>query len=155
MISPELLRKFPFFGPFTEDQLNSFAMMAEEKSCRKDCILFEEGDPADYLLLLLEGNVDLCFRSEEEYHPQKTKTLFVGNINPGEIFAISSIVEPYILNARGKATRESKYIQIDAKKLRNLLDADPVIGYVFCKQIAKVMKDRLASTRVQLAAAWA
>lgn len=155
MISPELLKKFPFFGPFNESQLNSFAMMAEKKHCEKDCILFEEGEPANFLLLLLSGNIDLCFTSEEKYHPKKTITLFVGNINPGEIFAISSIVEPYILNAKGKATQESTYIQIDAKQLRKFLDANPETGYIFCKQIAKAMKDRLASTRVQLAAAWA
>ena len=155
MISPELLRKFPFFGPFSEDQLNAFAMMAEEKMCKKDTILFNEGDPADFLYLLIEGNIDLCFKSEEKYHPKETKTLFVGVINPGEIFAISSIIEPYILNATGRATRDCNYVQINAEQLRKYLDEHPDAGYLFCKQIAKVMKNRLASTRVQLAAAWA
>jgi CRP-like cAMP-binding protein len=155
MISPELLRKFPFFAPFTEEQLKEIALISEECSALDGAKIFEERQTAEKLCLLLEGGIDLIFTSEEQYHPKSKKEFLVGEINPGEIFGISSLGYPYVLNATARVSRSAKYIEINAPALRNLLDGDPSMGYVAMQQITKVLIERLAYTRVQLAAAWA
>jgi CRP-like cAMP-binding protein len=155
MISPELLRRFPFFAPFTEEQLKEFALISEECSSLDGDLIFVERHTAEKLCLLLEGGIDLIYTSEEAYHPKTKKEFLVGEINPGDIFGISSLAYPYILNATARVSRSAKYIEIDAAALRKLLDDDPSMGYFAMQQVTKVLIERLAYTRVQLAAAWA
>ena len=153
MISPELLRRYPYFARLSDVQLRAIAMLADEMDAAQDSILLEERAPADWLFLLIEGSIDLSYKSEEPYHPKTTKIFPVGEINPGEIFGISSLVEPHQYNATATASKDSKIIRIDAKALRTLADLDCSLGYVLIQQVAMAIMDRLASTRVQLAAA--
>ena len=155
MISPELLRRYPFFGPFNDEQLKDIAKIADEATAEAGEELFEECAPADALYLLLEGSVELSYKSEEEFHPKTSKEFSVGDINPGEVFAISSLISPYVLNATARATRPSKYVKIDSKALREMCEENPRMGYVAMHQVTKTIMERLAYTRVQLAAAWA
>jgi len=155
MISPELLRRYPFFGPFNDDQLKAIAKISDEESVDSGEELFEECAPADSLYLLLEGSVELFYKSEEEFHPKTSREFSVGDINPGEVFAISSVISPYVINATGRTTRPSKYVKIDAKALRQMFEENPAMGYLAMHQVTKSLMERLASTRVQLAAAWA
>lgn len=155
MISPELLRRFPFFAPFNETQLQAIAMIAEVTSAEAGVVLFEECQPAAHLYLLLEGGVELFYQSKEEYYLRTHKEFMVGDINPGEVFSISAMLEPYILNAGARLTQPSRYITIDAGALRTMFTTDYPLAYHMMVQISKVLMERLVYTRVQLAAAWA
>ena len=155
MISPELLKRYAFFAHFSEKQLLSIAELSEEISIRKGELLFEECQPANSLFLLLEGGIDLSYKSEEEFYPKTRKDFDVGQINPGEVFALSSLIEPYALNATAHASKPSKLIKIDAIVMRKLFDSDPNMGYIAMRQLTKAIMERLADTRVQLAAACA
>ena len=155
MISPELLRRYPFFGPFSDDQLKEIAMIADEVTAEKEEELFEECEPAKNLYLLLEGSVELYYKSEEEYHPKESKEFAVGEINPGEVFAFSAVINPYVLNATARCSRPSRLVKIDAVALREMFEENPKMGYIAMHQVTKALMERLAYTRVQLAAAWA
>ncbi|MBN1148759.1 MAG: Crp/Fnr family transcriptional regulator [Anaerolineales bacterium] len=155
MISPELLRRHPFFGPFDGNQLSEIAMIANEIEVGASQEIFEECGPADTLYLLLEGGVSLYYKSEEEFHPKASKEFSVGEINPGEMFAVSSLIEPYVLNATARTSKPCKLVKIDAVAMRQLFDKDNRMGYIAMQQITQVLMERLAYTRVQLAAAWA
>ena len=155
MISPELLRRNPFFGQLTEPDLYAIAMIADEITADTGVTLFDERQTADALYLLLDGSIDLYYKSEEEYHPKARKEFLVGEINPGEIFSISSMLEPYILNASARTAKPSKFVKIDAAALRKLSEENHKMGCVIMRSIAKALMERLAYTRVQLAAAWA
>jgi CRP-like cAMP-binding protein len=155
MISPELLRRYPFFGPLNEKQRKAIAMVADEIQMKEKQVVFEECQAADALYLLIEGDIDLTYKSEEKFHPKKTKVFSVGEINPQEVFAISALIEPYEYNATATVTKDGRAIKIDAKALRELIEQDVQLGYILMHQIAKTAMERLAYTRVQLAAAWA
>jgi CRP-like cAMP-binding protein len=155
MVSPELLRRFRFFSPFNEAQLREIAMIAEEIEAASGVQIFDEHQSADALYLLLEGGIELTFKSEEEYHPKTRKIFPVGDINPGEIFGVSALIEPHKYNTAAAATADSRFVKIDAVALRSLVSADNQLGYELMHQVAKVVAERLAYTRVQLAAAWA
>ncbi len=153
MISPELLRRYPYFAKLTEAQLRALAMIAEKASYDAGSNLLEERQPADWLFLLIEGSIDLTYKSEETYHPKASKLFQVGEVNPGEILGISSLVEPYQYNATATASQLCQIIRFDAKALRTLADLDCSLGYTLMQQIAKAIMERLTYTRIQLAAA--
>jgi CRP/FNR family cyclic AMP-dependent transcriptional regulator len=149
MISPEVLRRYPFFCCLNEDQQKAVAMVTEELRVDAGKELFLEGHPVESLYLLMEGSVDLLYSASGDPKDQ----LLVGEINPGEPFAISAMIEPYTFTATARVAAPSHVLRIDAKALRALCEVDCRMGYLLMKQIATMALERLHFARVQLAAA--
>ncbi len=148
MVSPEVLRRYPFFCCLNEEQQKAIAMVTEELSVAAGKELFLEGHPVEALYLLIEGSVDLFYAAGDS-HDQ----LLVGEINPGEPFAISALIEPYTFTATARVAAPSRVLRVDAKALRALCEVDCRMGYLLMKQVAAMAVERLHFARVQLAAA--
>lgn len=155
MISPELLRRYPFFGLLEDAHLKELAMISDQVFFETGTVLFEEGQRADRFYFLIEGSVDLYYAASKWNLPEYQKGVPVGEINPGEPVAISALIEPYLLTASAYVGSPSQVITIDAVALRGLMEADCALKYGLTKQAARVVIDRLFATRTQLAAAWA
>ena len=153
MISPELLRRFPFFNFMDEAQLKAVAMIAEELTYEKDEVIVEAGKPADHFFFLIEGDVAYYSVAASEHDPYYKKEFFIADINPGEIFGISALIEPYIYTATLKADKVSRVIEIKAPSLRALCEVDMRLSCGLNKAVAKAAMERLQFTRVQLVAA--
>ncbi len=155
MISPELLRRYPFFGFLNDLQLKAIAMIAEEQAIGQGTVVVREGDRADALYFLMNGGMDLFYTISEEFKPETAKEYFIEEINPGEIFGISALIEPHVLTASARASADSHLIRIQGDALLALFIEDCELGYNFMHQIAKTAMERLHAARLQLAAAWA
>lgn len=154
MLSPEKLRYYPFFGLLNSHQLDEVAMIATEETFDRDEVIFQEGQPADALYFLLEGSVDLYFTVAGTKPSNMNKGIPVGEINPGETFAISALIEPNIITSTARASSPSRVVKIDAAALKALFEKDRRMAYLFTHQAAKAALERLHASRVQLAAAW-
>lgn len=153
MISPETLRRYPFFGTLDFEQIKEIAMISDTVTFTKGEQIFEECGVADSFYLILEGLVDLYYRSDSE-GGQPPKVLDAGEVSPGEFLGFSALIAPYTLNATAKASQNTRAIQIDAAALRQLCEKDSLLGYRVMTQLAKEAVERLMAARVQLAAAW-
>ena len=153
MISPELLRRYELFGSLSDEQLQSLASIAKEESWEAGEVIFEIDAPADSLYLLVDGSIDLFYRSEDELNPELRKEFPVGEINPGEPFAISALFEPYVLTASAVASRPSNGIRLDGQRLIQLCSYDLELGMILQRELIKAIFERLSFARVQLAAA--
>jgi CRP-like cAMP-binding protein len=155
MISPELLRRYPFFGFLGDSHLKAIAMIAEEESYQAGTDILSSGDPANAFYLLMKGSVDLFYVVHEELRPDQKKEYLMGEINPEEPFGISALIEPYQYTATARASVSITVIKIDGQALRELIDNDEKLGCGFLRQITKATMERLEYTRTLLAAAWA
>jgi CRP-like cAMP-binding protein len=81
------------------------------------------------------------------------KNFGVGEINPGEPFAISALFEPYELKASAIASRPSKGIQMDAQQLIQLGSYDLELGMILQRELIKAIFERLTYARNQLVVA--
>ncbi len=153
MISPELLRRYPFFAFMNSEQLRDVAMISDEVSYRPGDLLFKSNEKADACFLLMTGAVDLRFVITDEHEPDLRKEFVVGTINPGDFLGISSIIAPYEYTATAIAINDSKLLKIDAVRLRELCKNDDNLNCGLQGMVAKATMERLHATRVQLAAA--
>ncbi len=150
MISIELLRRYPFFALLTEDQLKAIAMIAEEKTYPKEILLVKENAPADKLILLLDGDVDLIYSGGGE---GAISNALVGSIAPGEMLGVSSLIEPYIYISSARSTIPSRVVEIDGVAIRALMQVDKMLGFALMNNAATAVLERLKYTQVELAAA--
>jgi len=88
-----------------------------------------------------------------KHDPSYKKEYFVSDINPGEIFGISALIEPYIYTATLRADKVSRVIQIRAAPLRALCEVDMKLSSGLHHAVAKAAMERLNNTRTQLVAA--
>lgn len=153
MISPELLKRYPLFGSLSDEQLQSLAGIAVEEEWETDEKIFEIGSAAENLYLLMDGSINLFYHVEDENDPDQMREFGVGEINPGEPFAISALFEPYVLTASAVASRPSKGIRMNAPRLIQLCSFDLELGMILQRELIKAIFERLTFARNQLIAA--
>jgi len=146
MISPETLRRYPYFAHVGEESLKQVAMISDEKFIPAGTVIFREGDEATYLNVIVEGEVDI------QYELGSGEKRTVDTLVSGDILGWSALIEPFKATAVATATKDTRLVRIEARKLRELCEKDTMLGYRLALQIAKLLANRLESARVQLAA---
>ena len=122
MISPEILRRYPYFAGVDDESLRQLAMIAEEKSASPpapNCSAMGTR-PSAWVILSGEVNIQYLLGSGE----LRTVDTLVG----GDLLGWSALVEPYKYTglARPPGTDLGR---IDAGKLRDLCNRDALLGY--------------------------
>ncbi len=145
MISPEVLRRYPYFAGIDDESLKQLAMIAEERSVPANTVMFREGDPATHLSVILKGEVNI------QYVLGTGELRTVDTLVDGDLLMWSALVEPYRATALGTTTKETQLARIDASKLRQLCTKEPILGYRLMTQVTKLLAHRLERARVQLA----
>lgn len=153
MVSPEMLRRYPFFSFMNHVQLHEVAMMTEEVEYEAGTVLFSTGDAANNLFLLREGGIELHYEVTDERGMEKRQDFLVGMINPGEMFGISALIRPNIYTTGALTSETSQMLVVDAEELRALCKKDKDLEAEWQRHIAEVTIERLNSTRIQLLAA--
>ena len=149
MVSADLLKNYTFFKGFSNEELKKFADIATEVSYKAGVQLYKKGDPAKNLSLLTEGKVLMTL--ETYVGPQRPPMqVTVDIVTKGEAMGWSSVVEPYIYTLGARCIDDSKLINFDAAKLREILNADKALGFKFMHATAKVIATRLTHTEIIL-----
>jgi CRP-like cAMP-binding protein len=102
--------------------------------------------------LLLSGCVEQFFIVLDSPNPAIRKEYYLSDINPGDIFGLSSMIEPFRHTTTARATLPSQAIEIQSGSITTLCELDSKLGYEIMQQLAKTVMEKLESTRVQLAA---
>ncbi len=152
MISPELLRRYPFFSKFSATALKSVAMISEEVVFKQGEVIYESGQPNAAVLLLETGCIESFLIVKDPNRPEVHKEYYLDDLDPGEVFGISAMMEEKVHTTTAQASREGKLVRIDAAKLDALCQEDPAFGYMLMKEMAETLLKRLQQDRIQLAA---
>lgn len=159
MISPELLRRYPFFSGLSHEQIVGLAKVASEESVEAGHYFFHERDQLDYLYLILEGAVAVVLEIPEEgvhqtvadqYNRQlHTTDVVISAIGPGEVFGVSALVPPSVATASAKATTPCRVAAFSCPELLQTFAKDCAFGYVMTQKIAHIFRSRLHDMRIE------
>ncbi|WP_129674491.1 Crp/Fnr family transcriptional regulator [Candidatus Chloroploca sp. Khr17] len=150
MVSPELLRRYPFFARLSLEHLTALANLSEERTFAQGERFFREGQILTHLYLVLQGQIALTLKlpvqGNRAVGPElsaQQREVVLATISAGELCAWSAVVPPYEATSNGQAVTDGRLVEIDCVTLRTLFDRDPVFGFAFTLQIAQVMRDRI------------
>jgi CRP-like cAMP-binding protein len=146
MVSPEVLRRFPYFAGISDELLKRVAMISEEKTVRKGDVLFREGEEARQLDIVAEGEIDIQYELGDGTHQTVDTTV------AGDFTLWTSLIAPHTTHSMGVARTNVRLVAIDAVKLRELMEADPLLGYRVMDALATAVSHRLLGARLQIAA---
>lgn len=146
MISPEILRRYNLFAGLPPEALKEIALFSKELALEANTYVFQEGDPAEELYLIISGGIDL----QLDMRDADEKRTDVEMIVPGEMLGWSALIEPHIYHLSAVTTTTTRVVVIEGAKLREFLTKHPEWGYAILLRIARIVGDRLSKTRLRL-----
>jgi CRP-like cAMP-binding protein len=149
MILSGILRENPFFAGLGDEELESLSAIACEISFQSGDLIFDEGDAAHTLYLLLEGWVDIVIEIND--YQDSRRQLVVTTLSSGDIFGWSAVVEPYIYTTSVVCASPVKAIGFSKIDLQSLFDANQRLGHIIITRICQIIASRLRTTRLQMA----
>lgn len=148
MVAPALLERFEFFAVFDAPEIKALAERARDVSVLENTVIFQEQQTADALYILLEGEVDL-YTTVSVTNPTR---LFAGEINPGDPFGVSALLEPHVYRTSARALTVSRFLLWDALELRALMAQDCALGMKLLEQMMRATLERVEVMRLHIAA---
>lgn len=140
--SIDALRRCPLFEKFQPKHLDRLLTLASEVHFDKDQIIFQEGEDAGRLYIILSGRVEL----EAEFHGRHyhVETLYAGD----ELGWSSVLNQPR--RFRAKALEPVHAVFYQSTELRDACHGDSHFGCAFFERIFAAVTERLQNTRLRL-----
>jgi CRP/FNR family transcriptional regulator, cyclic AMP receptor protein len=145
-MSRQELAQLPLFQGLTTDQLEQLSPMLEPCTFEKDQVIFEQGRNADFLYILLTGEVIV------RYKPYDGPPLTVSRIAPGGVFGWSAAMMREVYTSSAISSTLSEAYRISGQNLRALCECNPDAGSILLDRLASVITERLHKTHTQILA---
>jgi len=140
------LTAFPLFRNLPQDLLDKVAALGEEMSFSRGDTIFREGESADKLHFLLNGEVFLKVSLTS-----RPESITVSAVNQQfESFGWSGIVPPYHYTATAICETDCKILAIPGVKFMNLLEENPAAGFAVMRRLSELIASRLRNSRQAL-----
>ena len=164
MVSPELLRRYPFFAGLSMSQITAISQMADEQTVSEGFVFFHEEDELDSFYLLVDGEVDIFIAL-----PDKKKThnvadqltgemamqkAVVSSIVAGDIFGWSGLIPPFKATAGAIAMADCKVVVFNGRQLLDTFANDSQFAFLMTQRAAQVIRQRLHDVRLESLAAY-
>lgn len=157
MVSPELLRRYPFFSGLSTDQLTALAKAADEIILEEGSVLFREGETLHSLYLVVEGRVAITMelpqvgnRSAVHLPDAPMREAVVSMVSAGAVVAWSALVPPYVATSGARTDRECRLVALDCRDLRESFEQDPHFGYLMLVKVAQAARDRIRDLHTEM-----
>jgi CRP-like cAMP-binding protein len=159
MITPELIRRYPFFAGLSEDQIRTIGKLADEEIVETGHYFFHEDDHLDRFYLALEGAIALVIElpdravehriSDQFTRKLSTTDVVISTVGPGDVFGWSGLVPPHSAIAGAKALAPARVIKIDCEALLKIFEEDYSFGYRMTQKAAQGIRERLHDLRIE------
>jgi len=105
-----------------------------------DTVLFEQGDPAENLFAVVNGEVVVNFK------PEDGPVIVVARVQPGSIVGWSAALGSRRYTSSAICTTTTLLLRVRGDDLRRLCIQHPDTGMIFLDRLATVIAERIHST---------
>jgi len=140
------LAEFPLFRNLPEELLKQIASLGKEQVYPQGDMIFREGESADELHFLLEGEVLLKVKLTS-----RPESITVSAVSQRfESFGWSGVVAPYHYTATAFCETDCKVLILPGEKIMKLLEENPTAGFTVMKRLTELVSSRLRNSRQAL-----
>lgn len=133
----------PLFEGLSDEILQLIEPLFEPCTCHEG-IIFEQGEPAVHLYLVVEGSVDIL------YKPYDAPPLTITNVKPGGIFGWSAIAGNTVYTSGAACHEVCKTMRVRGSDLRKLSLEHPKAGEILLDRIAESVSRRWQNAHTQV-----
>lgn len=150
MISPhdpelcDVLDAIPFFNGLAYKEVQILAGFFKHYCVGNNNIVFKEGDPGDFMFIILEGGVEVI----KSDYDQEFRLSVEGK---GKIIGEMALIDGERRSATCITTENSSFAMMDSRSFEALYQRYPGLAFKFLMRIAKLISKRLRMTSGKLA----
>ncbi len=138
----EVLKRAALFRDLNDPHLDLILTICEETFYRAGRYIFRQDEIGDALYLIADGEVVILLESnEEDKRPLRLATLGMGNVF-GEIV----LLEAGRRTASARAQTDTHLLRMPRRRLLDLLDDYPEVGYRIMRRMAIDLVNKLRSS---------
>jgi CRP-like cAMP-binding protein len=142
----ELLHNLPLLKGLAPEDLDLLAGLFRLDSYPAGSTIFDQGDRADRLFVLLNGVVEIHFK------PHDGEPLVVATIESGGVFGWSAALGRKTYTSCAVCVEDCRALHVQGRLLRQLIEEHPQTGIVILDRLAAVIAERLRNTHAQVRA---
>jgi CRP-like cAMP-binding protein len=109
-------------------------------------MIFEQGDPAVYLYIVVIGEVSI------EFKPDDAPPMLVARVKPGGVFGWSAALGSRVYTSGAVSSTYTQLLRVRGEGLRRLCDQHHNIGAIILERLAAVIAQRMKSAHPQIMA---
>jgi CRP/FNR family cyclic AMP-dependent transcriptional regulator len=144
MADSDVLSRIHLFRNLPDEQLQALVGASERMLFQAGEIVFRQGDPADWLYVVEEGNVDIVIPSEGE-------EIVLASFGAGSFFGELGLFDQQPRNATARASEGAKLVGVPVGAVTSLIDGHPAAARHFLRVVAQRLRaaDKMLS-RLQI-----
>jgi CRP-like cAMP-binding protein len=132
------------FKDLDENTLQLLEPLFEPFSCVAGTVIFEQGQIAHYLYLLLDGAVEIL------YKPYDGPPLTVTNLEQGAIFGWSAAIGNAVYTSGAVCKDDCQAVRISSRDLHKLCAKEPEAGRIILNLLADSVSSRWDDAQSQI-----
>jgi CRP/FNR family transcriptional regulator, cyclic AMP receptor protein len=137
------LAKYPPFKSFDGTDLEAMGSVGEEKSVKKDELVFDEDSKGDSMYVLKSGSVKILKKVKNQENT-------IAVLNPGEFFGEMALLDGLPRSAAVRATGDCELFMISLEGYQRLRREKPHTALKLMDIIIKVLSNRLRQANKNL-----
>lgn len=138
--------RVPTFSDMDQEYVNLLTPLFERYSCPSGELVIQQGQPAEYLYLIIEGKVQVT------YKPYDGTTITVAHVEKDGVFGWSAVVGSRRYTSSVTAIEALDTFRIHGDELRKLCVTHPEAGREILERIANVVSSRWKNSHEQVKA---
>lgn len=142
----ETVSRVPLFSDMNEEYINLVKNLFERFSCRSGTTVIQQGQPAEYLYLIIDGKVQVS------YKPYDGTPITVAHVEKEGLFGWSAVVGSGSYTSSVTAIEDLDTFRIHGDELRKLCLEHPDAGREILERLANVVSSRWSNSHEQVKA---
>lgn len=136
----------PLFRDLKPAQIELLKPAFEPFLCPAETAIFEQGDPAEYLYLILKGRVAI------RYKPYDTPPIVLTRLNEGDVFGWSAVIKSPKYTSSIISESSIEAIRIHRDELWKLVYNHPETGKAIIDRLVRIVSPRWQNAHEQIQA---
>lgn len=140
----KMLDRVATFNDMNQDYVKLLEPLFERYACPSGTMVIEQGQPADYLYLILDGKVQVSFK------PYDGTSITVSHVERDGVFGWSAVLGSGTYTSSVTAIEDLETYRIRGNELRKLCLNHPEAGKEILERIASVVSSRWNNSHEQV-----
>lgn len=143
-MSDALFDRFPLFQELLPEQNNLIRPLFSVRLENTGCLLFQQGEPAERLYLIVAGEVVI------RYKPEDGPELLVARVRDGGVVGWSAALGNPAYTSSACCTTDCQLLYIRSQDLRLFCEQEPQTGAVLLERLAGIVAERLRTSHAHI-----
>jgi CRP-like cAMP-binding protein len=142
----DVFDQIPLFQGLSPEQLNVLKPLFAPLDCHAGTVLFEQGEPALYLYLVVSGEAII------RYKPEDGQDITIARVRPGGIVGWSAVIGRRFYTSAAVCMQYSQMLRVRGSDLQALCEQKPDTGVIILERLANVIGERITATHPEVKA---